>query len=98
MGLFNFKKQNQDKSLYSGGDGSSIETAIIINTTSSLTGVQAEYNYVIDKYGQINSDWKLESQGSLHSGTRNYDRLNIQLKNGESKSYFFDTTLFFGKF
>jgi hypothetical protein len=88
----------EEESLYSNGDGTSLDTAITINASSSIEGIRAEYNYIIEKHGQVNIYWKLELQGSLFQDGRNYDRLNIKLKNGESKSYYFDITQFFGKF
>jgi len=98
MGLFNLFKTNNNGSLYRGGDGASIETAIVIDTTNSMIGVPAEYKYIIGKYGQKDVGWILESQAVMENNGRNYDRINIKLNNGELKKYYFDITLFYDKF
>ena len=84
--------------MYSGGDGGSVETAVVVGATDTLTGVKAEYEYVIGRHGRKDADWSVESQAVLEQGGRHYDVLNIKLKTGESTSYYFDITQFFGKF
>ena len=83
--------------LYSGGDGSTIEKAVVINATSTSIGVLAEYEYVSSIYGQQNADWTMVRQSlTVHVGN-NYDVLLIKLNRGEDKSVCFDITHFFGK-
>jgi hypothetical protein len=98
MGLFHFFSRKRGQGMYSGGDGGSIETAVVINTASSLVGVPAEYQYVSDRHGQEDIEWSLESQTVMEQNGKYYDVLKISLRSGESKSYYFDITQFFGKF
>ena len=98
MGFFTSNKNKSTKSLYSGGNGSSIETAIIINEADWILGIRAEYDYIIEKYGEVNKGWKLQKQGTLNQSGRTFDILNIELPNSESKSIYFDITNFHGKF
>jgi len=98
MGLFDFLKSKKKQNLYTGGNGESTENAVIINTTTSLQGIPAEYAFVASKCGKENVDWTFESQMALRSNGRNYDYLTVKLKNGDMKSFYFDITQFYGKF
>lgn len=98
MGLFDLFKTKKHRSIYGGGNGESFDTAVIIHTSDTMIGVPAEYQYIIAKHGQKDIGWTLESQGVMEKNGRNYDRIIIKLNNGESKSYYFDITQFFGKF
>jgi len=84
-------------SLFSGGDGSSEQNAVLINATSSLVGVPAEYELIQAKYGAKGTDWDLEQQLLHNSNSRNYDILEIKLSNGSTKKIYFDITNFYGK-
>lgn len=82
-----------------GGDGLTLENAVIITAKSETTGVQAEYDYVASKYGVRNEDWKLLSQAVQNNKNKIYDVLSIQLtKNDEKFDIYFDITNFYGKF
>ncbi len=98
MGFLDFLKSEKKRNLYTGGNGETIENAVIINTATSLQGITAEYDFVASKCGQKDADWTLESQMVLRSGNKNYDLINVQLKNGDEKSFYFDITQFYGKF
>jgi hypothetical protein len=52
MGLFDFLKSRPRRNLYSGGDGESVERAVIVNATSSAIGIPAEYEFVTSKLGR----------------------------------------------
>ena len=90
-------KQKRKQALFSGGNGESLETAIIISAKSTSTGVPAEYDYIIGKHGPANVGWKLISQRLRECAGRDYDILNIELNNGEKRWYHFDITRFFCK-
>lgn len=96
MGLRNKKtlKRGRDSR---GGDGQSIKTAVVINAKSTLVGVPAEYEHVTNRHGQQDDGWRLESQMMMEQNGRCYDVLNINLSSGESISYYFDVTKFFGR-
>lgn len=98
MGFLDFLKLRKKQDLYGGGSGESIETAVIINTSSSMIGIPAEYRFISRKYGQKDVDWTLETQMVMRSGNRQYDVVVIKLKDGQEKSFFFDITKFYGKF
>jgi hypothetical protein len=104
MGLFDFfKKKNStsynqvDNVTYSGGNGSTIENAIIINAQSSFIGIAAEYAYISKKHGERRSSWELELQSLIEKDGKHFDALHIKLKNGQNLTYYFDISMFFGK-
>jgi hypothetical protein len=90
-------KRKRKQALYSGGNGASLETAIIIGAKSTAAGISAEYDYIIGKHGPANVGWKLISQRLRESAGSHYDIMNIELNNGEKRSYYFDITRFFCK-
>ena len=98
MGLFDFLKLKKKQGLYAGGNGESIENAVIINTANSMIGIPAEYKFISRRYGQKDLDWTREFQSVMRSGNRQYDVVVIKLKDGQEKSFYFDITKFYGKF
>jgi hypothetical protein len=83
---------------FEGGPGDTLESAVIIRGAPNHTvGVQSEYRYLTEKFGQHGTDWELQSQALLEIGTRHYDEMSIKLSDGTQKSVFFDLTDFFGK-
>jgi hypothetical protein len=83
---------------YSGGDGSSPETAVVINATSSLFGNAAEYSWIEGRYGKREVDWTLQlrSHGQRPDG-RYFEILFLSLRNGDERSIHFDITAFYGR-
>ena len=43
MSLFNLFQRKEQPSLFSGGNGESLETAVIVDVDDAFAGVQAEY-------------------------------------------------------
>lgn len=86
-----------DHYIYTGGDGSSEKNAIIINLESSVVGIPAEYDYLRIKYGLQDTDWGLYLQRCVHNGEKTFDILDIKLKDGTLKKYYFDISNFYGK-
>ena len=72
MGFFDFLKPKKKESLYSGGDGSSKETAVVINATNSIVGVAAEYKFIEKQCGRKDTDWERDLQMVLRSDNKNY--------------------------
>jgi len=82
---------------FTGGDGSSMEKAIVIEGALNETeGVGAEYDYLDLLFGPQGSGWQLEQQSLLSEGGRYYDEMAI-VHGGVQASYYFDITAFFGK-
>lgn len=84
---------------YAGGDGSSIENAILIlNAGNSRNGIAAEYAYIEKIHGQKFKDWKVLEQSTFIDNGRRFDQFNIMLiGSNESITYYFDITEFYGK-
>ncbi len=76
----------------SGGDGSSLEEAIIISNCDDVEGVDQEYLEIRRLYGHF----KMLKQSLLNTKGRVYDQIELQVE-GEIKVMFFDITDFFGK-
>lgn len=88
------KAKKKSKIKYEGGDGSSMEKAIIIKgAVDSTDGVAAEYAYIKKKYK--NYDTKM--QGLQQKNGKKYDVITFATKEGNVTLYF-DITDFFGKF
>ena len=70
-----------------GGDGSSLENAIIISE-----GIRQEYIEVRKRFG----NYKLIQQSLLSIDNKMYDKLELEIE-GRKIEIFFDITDFFGK-
>lgn len=92
------KPIHQNSDLYTGGDGSSIGSAILINVTDRWMGVPAEYDYIQSLYGVRRKDWNLIKQMLQFNNSRSYDILEIELSSGDKKTLYFDITNFYGKY
>jgi hypothetical protein len=96
MGLLDNSISDDNISLYSGVDGSSPESAVVLNTTRTSIGVPAEYEYLSKKYGTQDVDWFMIQQKLLMHANSMCDALFFRLSSGEEKVIFFDITRFFG--
>ncbi len=81
-----------------GGDGSSVEQAIVINATSSRIGVPEEYNYIERTCGQCDVDYTIKGQTLYEQNDRQYDVISVKQKDGSKRDFWFDITSFYGKF
>lgn len=81
----------------SGGDGTSQDKALVVQSTNSIKGITAEYDYLTATYGQKDMDWMLDAKFLTKSNGRHYDVFNLKLKNGQKKVVYFDITNFFGR-
>jgi len=88
------------KVVYEGGDGSSVENAIIIrNLTTTRDGIAAVYAYIEKQLGTRNKDWKLVMQSKATINERHYDFVTVEKISDDTQiTYTFDITDFFGKF
>ena len=79
-----------------GGTGTK-EDPIVIIADDEFTGVSSEYDYLENILGEQNVVWRLQEQMLMISKNKYYDVLNIELRNGEQRSYWFDITSFYGE-
>jgi len=79
---------------YAGGDGSTLEKAVIVQTNSMKVGVRAEYSWLAQHY----PDAKPIYQALLHANGTYYDLVRIQASSGQEIDIYFDISPFRGKF
>jgi hypothetical protein len=94
------KMPDLTKVTYEGGDGKTVENAIVIkNAENERNGVAAEYAYIVKINGEKFKDWKPVGQSTINKDDKKIDLINIQLiQKNETISYYFDITEFYGKF
>ncbi len=88
----------KNSSVFSGGEGSSEQNAIVISAPNSLSGTLAEYEYIEAKFGKKNIDWELLEQSQYDNNSMKYDVMDINVKNGNKATIYFNITNFYGKF
>jgi hypothetical protein len=89
MGIFGFtKKSGKDDR-----DGSSFESAIIIKAKNTNEGIKEEYRFIESKHGD---SYGLREQKHCPRGDKHFDVMEIG-SNGETFTYYFDITSFYGK-
>lgn len=96
--FFKKKKTNNKLPKISGGDGLTLDSAVIIDATNSILGVVAEYSYIQSLYGKRDKDWSLIFRELEDYNSKIYEVFTIELSDGNSKKIYFDITSFFGKF
>jgi hypothetical protein len=94
------KTPDLTKVIYEGGDGKTVENAIVIkNAENERNGVASEYAYIAKINGEKFKDWKPVGQSTINKDIKKIDLINIQLiQKNETISYYFDITEFYGKF
>jgi hypothetical protein len=76
----------------SGGNGASLEQAIIISDCNNSEGVQQEYDIVKNIFG----DYKLICQALIEQEGKYFDKLGLNINEKQIELYF-NITDFFGK-
>jgi len=79
---------------YSGGDGSSVKTAIVIVAPNEDKGVAAEYAYLAKHF----PGYATRSQSLVNQDSKVFDKVDFTTKDGKAMTIYFDITGFFGKF
>jgi hypothetical protein len=83
--------------IFAGGSGDSREDAMVIqNAENHRAGVDAEYLYLQQRFGEKDVHWRLVFQVLL-KGDKPVDWLKIELTDGTMKDIYFDVSEFFGK-
>lgn len=83
-----------------GGDGSSLENALIVTATDTNDGVSAQKKYIESQCGEWNKDFLYELQLQINhiEIERHYDLIYVKMIKDKSKrEFWFDVTSFFGK-
>lgn len=81
--------------VYAGGDGSSLENAIIIKgVPDSFTGIKAESDWIRANH----PEWRKGIQTLVKSEDKVYDCIGYTTLEGVIKTIYFDITDFFGKY
>ncbi len=79
--------------VYSGGDGSSIEQAVTVMADSEQAGVQREMEWIFARYGKF----RKTGVGLATVEQRKFDAVRVELADHSEREIFFDITSFFGK-
>ena len=83
--------------IFAGGSGDSREEAIVIKGVANhRTGVDAEYLYLQERFGERDIHWTIFMRALL-KGEKPVDWLVIRLSDGTTESIYFDVSEFFGK-
>jgi len=80
--------------IYEGGDGSSMDKAVIIKTSNHAAGVGAEYIWIRNHFPGLRQITQALLRGE---NGEMYDRMECTTPKGETRVIYFDITDFFGK-
>jgi hypothetical protein len=75
-------------------DGLSYETAIVIQETNEMSGIQAEYAWIKEHYPNCS----LKQQSLASYKDKPYDIMTIFTSEGKTVNLYFDISNFFGKY
>ena len=78
---------------YAGGDGSSLEKAVIIKAPDEVSGLNAEQTYISSHYGR----YKTVIQGLELKKEHRFDIITFKTSDGKEHTLYFDITDFYGK-
>lgn len=72
-----------------GGDGSSIRKAVVIEAEDVHLGVATEY-YYLDFYACMGEDYHVETQATITGDdTKMYDKMDVACADGSEETYYF---------
>jgi hypothetical protein len=79
---------------FSGGDGSTVQNAVVITATNEETGIRAAY---IWSHGHYPGSHLHEEGSDYDNNGEQYLEIKIVTADGKSRTVFFDVTSFFGQ-
>jgi len=79
--------------LYTGGDGSSTQQAIVINLTDDKKTVDAENNYLSSTMTFQGNTYTVSGRNTYNVSGRIYDKIDVVINNTTQREYHFDVTL-----
>jgi hypothetical protein len=87
-----------DEIRFEGGNGDSIEHAVIIpGAHSDLMGIWLEFHWLTEMFGQKGVAWEVVSHSNGTFENRHIDTMVIRLSSGDPVTEYFDITESFGK-
>lgn len=78
-----------------GGDGSSLENAVILPFKKQGTAVYKEYDFIDKACGERNVDYFFRQQTFKRIGEKYYDIIEITMKDTVIKEFWFDISASF---
>jgi len=83
---------------FAGGDGSSLENAVIITYKNQVIAVSKEYDYIRNICGERDKDYFFKKQTFQRVGDRYFDTIDIALKDKTKREFWFDITASYKNF
>ena len=80
--------------LFSGGDGSSAESAIVVHVNNEVDGIRAEHTWIHDHMPGST----IQGQALIVGSGRKYDRMQVMAADGTAHILYFDISQYFGKY
>jgi hypothetical protein len=78
---------------FSGGDGSTLNAAVIVHARDETVGIRAEYAWIKEHWPGS----RRGKQGLITKNNKLYDALTITDTAGQERTLYFDITEYFGK-
>jgi hypothetical protein len=83
--------------IFAGGSGESVKEAVIIKENNWMEGVGAEYYFIEMQCGKPGTDWELGIQSQFEGeGGKEYDHIEVRLKDGTTRDFYFEISSFYG--
>ena len=76
----------------SGGDGSSVGTAVVVAAANIMVDTEVEYAHIGRLCGRQGRDWSLVRQSTFRAKDRTYDQIEVRLADGGQRTFYFDVT------
>ena len=77
---------------FAGGDGSSVEQAVVVLAQTEDEGIDLEHHWIFDHYGRF----RKIGGGLASADGKHYDVITVELGDHTEKTIFFDITGFYG--
>jgi hypothetical protein len=89
--------QSQRSAPSATSDGSTHDRAVVIRATSSVEGIDAEYQWLEAHFGRQGRDWTIEMRMNGTENSKSYETFLIKLASGEKRTVHFDISAFYGR-
>jgi len=77
---------------FAGGDGSSVEQAVVVLAQTEDEGIDLEHHWIFDHYGRF----RKIGGGLASADGKHYDVITVELGDHTEKTIYFDITGFYG--